>query len=156
METKASFFEFESPNDSPGFLLWQVSNLWQRNLNAGLREVGLTHVQFVLLAGIEWLNYSQEHVTQVQLAAHAKADVMMTSNVLRSLEKKGFVTREVHPTDTRAKCLMLTEVGNEVLLKTIKIVHQIDGDFFSALNDNISNFNGLLLKLVDQNDETDP
>jgi len=153
MKTKESVFQFQSPNDSPGFLLWQVSHLWQRRLNAGLRQIGLTHVQFVLLAGIEWLGYSQENVTQVQLASHAKADVMMTSNVLRSLEKKGFVAREIHPTDTRAKCLALTEAGREVLLKTVKIVDQIDGDFFSILNNRISNFNALLLELVNQNND---
>jgi len=153
MKTKDSVFQFQSPNDSPGFLLWQVSHLWQRSLNAGLRQIGLTHVQFVLLAGLEWLSYSQENVTQVQLASHAKADVMMTSNVLRSLEKKGFVTREIHPTDTRAKCLALTETGREVLLKTVKIVDQIDSDFFSVLNNRISNFNALLLELVNQNND---
>ncbi len=153
METKHPVFQFQRPDDSPGFLLWQVSNLWQRRLNAGLRQVGLTHVQFVLLAGVEWLSYSQEYVTQVQLAAHAKADVMMTSNVLRSLEKKGFVTRDIHPTDTRAKCLALTEAGREILLETVKIVDQIDGDFFSVLDDRTSNFNALLLELVNQNND---
>ena len=153
MNSKESVFQFQSPDDSPGFLLWQVSHLWQRRLNAGLREMGLTHVQFVLLAGIEWLSYSQENVTQVQLASHAKADVMMTSNVLRSLEKKGFVTREIHPTDTRAKCLTLTEAGREILLNTVKIVEQIDGEFFSVLNDRTPNFNALLLELVNQNND---
>jgi DNA-binding MarR family transcriptional regulator len=153
MKTKVSVFQFQSPNDSPGFLLWQVSNLWQRRLNAGLRQIGLTHVQFVLLAGVEWLNYNQENVTQVQLASHAKADVMMTSNVVRSLEKKGLITRETHPTDTRAKCLALTEAGREVLLKTVKIVDQIDSNFFSVLDDRDSIFNALLLELVNQNND---
>jgi len=153
MGAKESAFQFQSPDDSAGFLLWQVSNLWQRRLNAGLRRVGLTHVKFVLLAGIEWLSYGQENVTQVQLAAHAKADVMMTSNVLRSLEKKGFVSREIHPTDTRAKCVVLTEAGREVFLKTVEIVDQIDGDFFFVLNDRVSNFNALLLELVNQNND---
>ena len=153
MESKESAFQFQSPNESAGFLLWQVSNLWQRRLNAGLRQVGLTHVQFVLLAGIEWLSYSQAYVTQVQLAAHAQADVMMTSNVLRSLEKKGFVSREIHPMDTRAKCVILTEAGRDVFLNAVKIVDQIDDDFFSVLNDRISDFNALLVELVGQNND---
>jgi DNA-binding MarR family transcriptional regulator len=153
MNTKTSVFQFQRPEDSPGFLLWQVSNLWQRRLNAGLRQIGLTHVQFVLLAGIEWLSYSQEHVTQVQLASHAKADVMMTSKVLRSLEKKEWVTRDIHPTDTRAKCVVLTKTGREVLLKAIKLVEEIDGEFFSALNDRFVTFNAQLLELVNQNSD---
>lgn len=151
METKGTVFQFQSPDDSPGFLLWQVSNLWQRRINAGLRQVGLTHVQFVLLAVLEWLNYSQENVTQVQLASQAKTDVMMTSNVLRSLEKKGLVTRETHPVDTRAKCLALTETGHEIVLKTVKIVEQVDNDFFSVLNDRSSDFNTLLVELINEN-----
>lgn len=153
MGTREPVFQFQSPDDSPGFLLWQVSNLWQRKLNAGLRQVGLTHVQFVLLAGIEWLSYSQENVTQVQLAAHAKVDVMMTSNVLRSLEKKGLVTRKIHPVDTRAKSVILTEAGRDVFLAAVKIVDQIDNNFFSVLDDRGSIFNTLLLALVDQNND---
>jgi DNA-binding MarR family transcriptional regulator len=153
MNANTSVFQFQRPEDSPGFLLWQVSNLWQRRLNAGLRQIGLTHVQFVLLAGIEWLSYSQEHITQVQLASHAKADVMMTSKVLRSLEKKEWVTRDIHPTDTRAKCVVLTKTGCEVLLKAIKLVEEIDGDFFSALNDRLVTFNAQMLELVNQNSD---
>ena len=44
-------FGFESPDDSPGFLLWQVTNLWQRRIRAALEPLGLTHVQFVFVAG---------------------------------------------------------------------------------------------------------
>src|SRR3546814_15453085 len=40
------------PENSPGFLLWQVTNQWQRRLRATLEPLGLTHVQFVLLAGL--------------------------------------------------------------------------------------------------------
>lgn len=153
MNANTSIFQFQRPEESPGFLLWQVSNLWQRRLNAGLRQIGLTHVQFVLLAGIEWLSYSQEHITQVQLASHAKAAVMMTSKVLRSLEKKEWVTRDIHPTDTRAKCVVLTKTGREVLLKAIKLVEEIDGDFFSTLNDRLVTFNAQMLELVNQNSD---
>lgn len=55
-QSREQNFQFASPDDSPGFLLWQVSNLWQRKMKAELSDLGLTHVQFVLLAGIVWLN----------------------------------------------------------------------------------------------------
>ena len=150
MSAKSSVFQFQSPDDSPGFLLWQVSNLWQRKLNAGLRQMNLTHVQFVLLAVSEWLGYNHDLVTQVQLAAQAKTDIMMTSNVLKSLEKKGLVSRTPHPTDTRAKCVALTGEGHKVLLKAIKFVDRIDNEFFAALGDSVSDFNSLLIALKAQ------
>ena len=56
---------FETPDKSPGFLLWQVTNVWQRRMKKALRETGLTHVQFVLLVSTVWLNNHGENATQV-------------------------------------------------------------------------------------------
>jgi len=144
-------FKFKSPDDSPGFLLWQFSNLWQRKMNAGLNPLGLTHVQFVLLAGLIWLNQSQETVTQTKLAAHAKTDIMMTSKVLRSLEKRGLLKREPNLKDTRAKSLTITQKGYELTLEAIKVVDQIDNKFFSALEQQLENFNQSLRSIRDSN-----
>ena len=38
------------PAESPGFLLWKISNAWQRRLRVALQPYELTHSQFVLLA----------------------------------------------------------------------------------------------------------
>jgi hypothetical protein len=35
--------QFEGPEKSPGFLLWQVSTQWRRQIEAALTTVGLTH-----------------------------------------------------------------------------------------------------------------
>ena len=47
---------FSGPDDSPGFLLWQVTNRWQAAQRAALKPHRLTHVQFVLLATLTWLD----------------------------------------------------------------------------------------------------
>ncbi|BAZ39684.1 putative HTH-type transcriptional regulator Rv2887 [Calothrix sp. NIES-4101] len=142
-------FQFESPDHSPGFLLWQVSNLWQRKMNSGLSKLGLTHVQFVLLAGIIWLNQGQETVTQAKLAAHAKTDIMMTSKVLRALEQRGLVKREIDAKDTRAKSLTVTQEGEDLAVAAIHIVNRIDHDFFSTLEGAVTDFNAHLLKILE-------
>ncbi len=49
-------FHFAQTEESPGYLLWQVSMLWQRKMKRGLDEIGLTHTQFVLLASLGWLS----------------------------------------------------------------------------------------------------
>jgi len=124
---------FEMPSDSPGFLLWQVTNTWQRKQRTALREVDLTHVQFVLLATLAWLTQEGRDVTQVVLSQFAKTDIMMTSQVLRTLVAKGLLTRDQHPVDTRAKVLTVTQAGYDVLERAIKLVEQVDRDFFASL-----------------------
>jgi DNA-binding MarR family transcriptional regulator len=145
---KNQVFQFETPDDSSGFLLWQVSNLWQRKMNAGLNELGLTHVQFVLLAGIVWLTQDKETITQAKLAAHAKTDIMMTSKVLRALEQRGLIRRETDAKDTRAKSLSITSEGYNLTLEAIKVVDKIDNDFFSTLGQDVGDFNKHLLSIL--------
>jgi DNA-binding MarR family transcriptional regulator len=144
-------FQFENPDDSPGFLLWQVSNLWQRKMNSGLKKLGLTHVQFVLLAGIIWLSQGQQTVTQAKLAAHAKADIMMTSKVLRALEQRGLIKRETDSKDTRAKSLTITKEGYDLAVEAIHVVDKVDSDFFRTLNDQVTDLNSHLLKIINAN-----
>jgi DNA-binding MarR family transcriptional regulator len=131
---------YEEAEQSPGFLLWQVTNLWQKRQRAALEPLDLTHVQFVLLAGVGWLARTSSAVTQVQLAHHACTDVMMTSEVVRTLEKKGLIQRTPHPVDTRSKCLALTPLGEDRLQQAIQIVEAVDRLFFSALPEDQSHF----------------
>ena len=103
--------KFEKPDESPGFLLWQTINLWQRKMGAALRESKLTHVQFVLPASALWLNDHGSEATQVLIARFAHADVMMTSQVLRSLEEKGLILRLKNPGDTMAHLISPRKKG---------------------------------------------
>ena len=82
------------PEDSPGFLLWHVTLRWQRKIAAALAPLGLTHVQFVLLAASWWLNSRGEEPNQLSVARQAGTDVKMTSEVLRKLEAKGLIVRD--------------------------------------------------------------
>ncbi|MFH8789134.1 MarR family winged helix-turn-helix transcriptional regulator [Streptomyces roseoverticillatus] len=102
------------PGESPGFLLWHATLRWQRDVAAVLGPLGLTHVQFVLLACTWWLNTHDEQPNQLALARQAGTDVKMTSQVLRALEAKGLIERKTDPADTRAKRLHVTSTGAEL------------------------------------------
>lgn len=75
---------FKGPEQSPGFLLWQVSTRWRRKIEATLAEIGLTHPPFVLLASLGWLMRNQALVTQAQLARHCGTDVTDTAHAKAS------------------------------------------------------------------------
>lgn len=124
---------YPDASDSPGLALWRVTNAWQRVIRAALAPHDLTHVQFVLLASLTWMDRS-EPVTQRDLATHASTDVMMTSQVVRALEAKGYVTRAAHPTDRRAFTLAPTETGIRIVNRANADVEAADQSYFSALS----------------------
>lgn len=90
-------FSVNEPEESSGFLLWQVTNLWQREIKKALEQYNLTHSQFVLMASIHWLTLHEQEVTQIVLSAHTKIDPMTTSTVLRTLQQKELVKRQEVP-----------------------------------------------------------
>jgi DNA-binding MarR family transcriptional regulator len=118
------------PESSPGFLLWHVTLRWQRDIAAVLAPLNLTHVQFVLLAGVWWLNTQGHDPNQRSLARHAGTDVKMTSEVLRKLEGKDLITRAVDPSDTRARRLRATDAGADLARRAIEVVESVDTAFF--------------------------
>ena len=149
--SKKSPFLKEEAHAAPGFLLWQVSMIWQRQVSAALRPHELTQSQFVLLASLLWLSRSEDKVTQIRLAKHSKMDVMTTSQVLRTLEQKKYVSREPHPQDTRAKILLLTKKGEACARQMVPIVEQLDEDFFNVLGTKRGQVIPLLQILIEQN-----
>ncbi|MBA3956836.1 MAG: MarR family transcriptional regulator [Parachlamydiaceae bacterium] len=124
---------FEGPEHSPGFLLWQVSTKWRREIETALATVTLTHPQFVLLASLGWLTRHQNDITQIELARHCGTDVNMTSQVLRSLEQKGYIERHRRKGDERSKFPKLTEQGAKLVEQAIPLVEKVDDEFFSTL-----------------------
>ena len=144
-------FHFQKTEESSGYLLWQLTMLWQRKIKRGLDKIEITHTQFVLLASLAWLAKSGGVVTQIDIANHSKTDRMMVSKVLRTLQKKGYITRQEHTTDTRAKTITLTEAGKVLLQEALKIVEKIDVDFFSVLETELPNFNADMLKILKEN-----
>jgi DNA-binding MarR family transcriptional regulator len=126
-------------DDSPGLLLWQVTNRWQAAQRATLKPFDLTHVQFVLLATLTYLQASGP-VTQKALAGMAATDPMMTSQVLRTLEGRDLVHRPAQPTDRRARAVAVTEAGRDLANRAVVAGEACDAAFFAALGDDLPAF----------------
>ena len=146
-------FNFKRPEDSPGYLLGQLTMLWQRKQKRVLDPLDLTHTQFAMLCALAWLSRESDQVTQVDIANQGNADRMMVSKVLRTLEEKKFITRHEHPTDTRAKTIRLTPDGELVLQKAIVSVETVDLDFFDKLGTELTAFNSTMVALIEDNNK---
>ena len=143
-------FKFNNADDSTGFLLWKVTNLWQREIRKTLKKENLTHTQFVVLASAFWLSVSNKNLTQVEISNHIGIDKMLTSNVIKKLIEKELLKRTQHKTDTRAKVISLTKKGTETLKKSVKEVEKFDICFFGQLSKK-DEFNKELLRLMNNN-----
>jgi DNA-binding MarR family transcriptional regulator len=120
--------------ESPGFLLWRVTQRWQRSIVAALRPLDLTHAQFVLLMSTWYLGKATPP-SQREVAEHAEADVMMTSQVLRTLERRGLVTRSADEADARVKRLAVTPEGARLARRAQGVVEKADRAFFARAAD---------------------
>jgi MarR family transcriptional regulator, organic hydroperoxide resistance regulator len=134
--------------ESPTYYLKQVMHQMQKAMRESLVDFDLTSTQFTLLMGLMVLTQKGKCVTQMDLAKFLKLDKMMVSEVLRTLEKKGYILRVNNPNDKRAKSLIVTDKGfklNEIALE--KAV-AMDEQFFSVLGDYKDEFVRMLKKFL--------
>ena len=125
--------EFDTPDDSPGYLLWRVSTKWRSEIERILKPLDLTHPQFVVMATLGWLTKDGDRVSQVDVGRLAGFDPNTTSQILRGIEKKGFVARK-QKVDERSKNPTLTKKGADILAKAIPLVEKTDKAFFAKIS----------------------
>jgi DNA-binding MarR family transcriptional regulator len=101
---------------------------------SALAPLGLTHVQFVLLACSWWLGRAGTPPNQAQVAAQAGSDVKTASDVFARLEAKGLLTRSVDPNDSRAKAIQVTAAGRRLAERAVTIVEEADARFFADVD----------------------
>lgn len=147
---------YEEAEDSPGLLLWQVTNLWQRQIRRTLEPLELTHLQFVLLACTGWLNAEGRRTTQKAISDQSKVDVMLVSQGVRTMEGLGWMVRTADPDDSRAYLIRLTPTGGALLAQAMPVVEAYDEEFFAGLGAERSTVIKALTRLMQRNSEPAP
>lgn len=141
----------ENPDElreNSGYQLWLVTNAWQRAIRKALHPLGLTHVQFAVLASVERLQTDAPPVTQSDVCRTGLIDPNMTSDVVRSLKSRGLIARLAHPTDRRAHCLQLTPKGAQVCDEARSAIEPVKTAFFAPLGEDAKRLAAMLEKLV--------
>lgn len=121
-----------APRDSRSARLEQVTGQWQTLLRDALVPLQLTTAQYRLLLAAAWLTARQADVRQSEIAMHASADAVMTSEVLRTLERRGFIQRGPHPTDRRARAIVVTAEGGALADRAARLVDATEARFFET------------------------
>ena len=127
-------YAYSGPEESPGYLLWRATLLWQRTVRDALAPHDLTHVQYVTLASAWWLAERGRRPTQKDIAVHAATRPDDGQPGAPPAEAKGLVSRR-RIRDTRAMIVALTGDGRARLTAALPDVEAADEAFFSALGE---------------------
>ncbi len=98
-----------------------------RQANARFSKLGLTADQFVLLN----LLAQEDGITQRELVERSFSDPNTVRAMLVLLEGQELILREPHPTDARARCVLLTKKGRRLHAKA----WEASADFHQLLQD---------------------
>lgn len=108
---------------TPGFLVWRLSMKWRVAVDRAVAPLGLTHAQYSLVASLYGMHHAGLRPSQRQLADHTGLEPLYVSKLARSLETAGIVDRTRDPADPRAVRLSLTQDGQTVARRAIRVVH---------------------------------
>ena len=110
-----------------GHELRTLDNMMSRNLMAAARERGVDE----LTAMHGWiLGYlcrnEDKDIFQKDIEAEFKICRSTVTNILKLMEKKGYIRRESVPYDARLKKLVLTDTGRELHEKTKDMIDMLE------------------------------
>ena len=131
--SEASPFRHARADDSPGFLLWKLTALWQHALAEVLGGYGITQTQYAILASLRWFEEQREPPTQTHLVEHTRTDKMTLSKALRRLEAQGLVKRSPSREDSRAVQVGFTAKGRKLIQQAVRDIEEADARFFGRL-----------------------
>lgn len=138
----------ENAENIPGFLLWQVSKLWQRRLNAALKDLGVSGTQAVILGNIVRFEGQSKKATQILLSRLTKVDPMTISQSLQTLERKKLIRRVASKEDRRAFYVLPTTKGVKVTAEALERFIEAHLEFFGPISDEIARFTEVLQRIV--------
>ena len=141
------------PDKIPGFVLWQVSKLWQRYLSLSVKKFGIGSTELVVLGNVVRFDALGQQPTQRLLTEMTKIDRMTCSQTIRSLERKRLVKRLVAVNDNRTFYVIPTKRGVEVADKALGKVIEAHEEFFAPLQNQTEQFLEFLQRLLNENSE---
>ena len=113
------------PGAMAGFALWRVAMAWQRGVNRALRPLGLTHTQALVLSALDVaLKRAGEPVSQAQIGAEAGLDKVTVSTLMRVLESRGLVDRDIGFGDDRLWHVIMTTKGERLLASAVPLLEK--------------------------------
>jgi DNA-binding MarR family transcriptional regulator len=148
-----------APERAIGFVLWRMFHRYQRAIDRGMAPLDLTHLQFTVLTLVAWAARHGEEVSQAELGRTSDIHKMQLSQILKTLESKGWVQRVPSRVDVRMKNVQLTRTGltrvRRALPVAIAVQRRLFGEAGMPDGDLLKTFTTLLHHIEQETDEPD-
>ncbi len=134
----------------PGFLIRRLHQLHVAIFIEECRAFDVTPVQYAVLSVL----YRDRPLDQVSVAAEVGIDRNNAADVIRRLERRGFVERVPSPTDRRAKVSRITDEGRRFVEEAHGAMERAQQRLTSSLSpEDAATLSTLLRRvMVDNND----
>jgi MarR family transcriptional regulator for hemolysin len=132
-----------------GWLLSRASHRIGVALAERLAPLGLNLRDYTVLIAAERAAIEGATRTQLALAQAARLDKSTMVVALDALEGEGLVERRADPKDRRARIVVCTDAGRELLMRTEEVVLGVEGEVLAELaDDELRALRSLLTRLV--------
>ena len=132
-----------------GWLMSRASHALGAALTEGLVPLGLSLRDYTVLIAAERAAIEGLPRTQLALAQAARLDKSTMVVALDALEEEGLVERRPDPKDRRARIVVPTEAGRELLARAEGVVLGVEDEVLADLGDEERRaLRGLLTRLV--------
>ena len=116
-----------------GWLMSRASHALGVALTGGLSPLGLNLRDYTVLIAAERAAIDGLSRTQLALAQAARLDKSTMVVALDALEEEGLVERRADPRDRRARIVVPTEAGRELLARTEQVVLDVEDQMLADL-----------------------
>jgi len=114
-----------------GFLLHDVARLFARRFNQrALLFLGLTRAQCRVLGYLA----RKEGINQAGLADLLEIKPMTLVRQIDRMEEAGWIERRPHPSDRRARRLVLTDKARPILARILDLSNEVRSEAFAGLS----------------------
>ena len=136
-----------------GFLLTRTASLWNEMLMKELTKLGFSQTKpshgSVL---IPIFDKGEQSITDIMKFSKLKKQTMTT--YVRELLKLKLISQRQDPSDGRSKLLSLTNLGEELRVKSIAAVNQVNNEFMQLMKkekfEDLQNILSSILDSIDQ------
>ena len=109
-------------SETTGPLLAQICRLMRARMHALWEEIGLYRGQ----SGVLFILWEEEGITHSELADRLHVRPATISNMVRRMEKAGFVERRPDQADRRVSRVYLTDAGRAIQDQVKQVWHELE------------------------------
>lgn len=112
------------------YLMNRIMHRYNQNVQTELAPLGLSVPKMRALAALA----AKDTLTVNELAVFAIAEQSTMSRTVDQMERDGLIRRDVHPADSRARAVSLTEAGKATYASVWPIMQKAEADLLDDLD----------------------